>query len=494
MCKKKTIITKIVEYPLFSEIFVYFYKIFDIIIQESYFNIGVFFVNKYFVIPLIIVFTESLSFGLSLKESVLQTLDTNPQIKEKTREYRAMKEDLKATFSEYYPKLDITGAYGYEKSNNSNTGFENKSLRRKEADIKITQKVFDGFGTHYAVKRDEFKTKAAKEEIYEKASFLTLQTIQTYLNILMDRELIELAKENVKNHEEIYKKIKEQTQSGILAKSNLELIKSRLALSKSNLITYENQYQDAVTKLYKLAGYNINIDDIKKPVFDLHIPSSFEEVSKKAEELNPAIKSQKLNLKSARANYDYAKSRFYPHFNIEADKGWNKDIGGVKGRHYNTTVLLKAKYNFFNGGKDFVRLQKEISMIHKANEVLRDIQRKIYENARMAWTTVELSEKKEKYLKDHKIFIENTLKLYKEEYNLGKRSLFEILDAQNEDFSANREYVKSDYDKLIAKYKLLYVMGTLLKELNIDLVDKICLDVCKDSSRILNKVNYKDDN
>ncbi len=435
-----------------------------------------------------LLFMDSLSFALDLKEAVLQTIDTNPQIKEKTREYRAIKEELKATFSDYYPKLDITAAYGYEKSNNPNTKFSDVSLKRKESDIKITQKVFDGFGTYYGVKRDEYRAKAAKAAIYEKANYLALQTIETYLKILKDRELIELAKENVKNHEEIYKKIREQTLSGTLAKSNLELIKSRLALSKSNLVTYENRYQDDITKLYQLAGYNIDIENMKLPSFNAKIPSSFKEISQKAEKLNPAVKSQEFNLRSAKANYYYYRKNFYPHFRIEADKGWNKNLGGIKGRNYNTTVLLKANYNFFNGGKDFVTLQREISRIHKENEVLRNIQRKIYENARLAWTTIELTNKKEKYLKEHKEFIEKTLKLYKEEYNLGKRSLFEILDAENEKFSANREYVEAFYDKLLAKYKLLYVMGTLLQELNIDLSDKICLDVCKDSPRILKRI------
>jgi len=445
-------------------------------------------VKKHLIATLIVFSLESLSFSFTLRDGVIQTIDTNPQIKEKTREYRAMKEALKATFSQYYPKIDIIGAYGYEKSNNSNTGFKNKSMQRKEADVKITQQIFNGFETNYAVKRDEYKTKAAKEAIYEKASFLALEAIETYLNLLMDQELIELAKENLKNHEEIYEKIKEQTESGALAKSNLALIQSRLALAKSNLVTYENRYQDDITKFYKLAGYNIDIENLEKPSFDIEIPQTFKEITDIANKNNPAIKAQKYNLLASKAEYYRSQNNFYPHFSLEADKGWNKNIAGVKGKHYNTTVLLKARYNFFNGGKDFVTLQKNISLLHKQNEILRNIERKIFENSRLAWTTIKLTDEKEEYLKDHVKFIEKTLKLYKEEYNLGKRSLFEILDAENENFSAKREYVKANYERLAAKYKLLYVMGKLLEKLNVDLSNKMCLDVCKDSQRILNKI------
>ncbi len=448
--------------------------------------------KNYLAAILVLASLESLSFSFTLRDSVIQTIDSNPQIKEKTRQYRAMKEELKAAFSEYYPKIDITGAYGYERSNNSNTGFKNRALRRKEADIKLTQEVFNGFATHYGVKREEYKTKAAKEVIYEKASFLALQTIQTYLNILMDRKLIELAKENLKNHEDIYKKIKEKTLSGALAESNLALIQSRLALAKSNLVTYENRYEDDITTFYKLAGYNIDIDDMQEVSFNIDLPSSLKEITKIAQRKNPAIRAQKYNLLAAKANYNYSQNAFYPHFHIEADKGWNKDIAGVKGKHYNTTVLLKARYNFFNGGKDFVTLQKNISLLHKQNEILRNIERKIFENSRKAWTTIKLTDEKEAYLKDHVKFIEKTLKLYKEEYNLGKRSLFEILDAENENFSAKREYVKAKYERLAAKYKLLYVMGELLEKLHVDLSDKMCLDVCKDSPRILYKIKDED--
>ncbi|MEO1938566.1 MAG: OmpA family protein, partial [Sulfurimonas sp.] len=64
-------------------------------------------------------------------------------------------------------------------------------------------------------------------------------------------------------------------------------------------------------------------------------------------------------------------------------------------------------------------------------------------------------------LRDYKVYAEKTLELYKEEYDLGRRSLLDLLTAQNDVINSRAQIIKAEYDELLAKYRILDAMGLL---------------------------------
>ena len=66
-----------------------------------------------------------------------------------------------------------------------------------------------------------------------------------------------------------------------------------------------------------------------------------------------------------------------------------------------------------------------------------------------------------KDLKEYSRFSERTLELYKEEYDLGRRSLLDLLSAQNDAINSRSQSITAEYDRLFAKYRILDAMGLL---------------------------------
>ena len=65
-------------------------------------------------------------------------------------------------------------------------------------------------------------------------------------------------------------------------------------------------------------------------------------------------------------------------------------------------------------------------------------------------------------LKRYRDFSNETLELYKEEYDLGRRTLLDLLSAQNDLINAKSQIVRANYDSLFAKFRILDSMGLLV--------------------------------
>ena len=52
-------------------------------------------------------------FSLTLQESVVEVMNTNPIVAERLKNYRATQQDLTVAESEYYPSVDFRASLGY---------------------------------------------------------------------------------------------------------------------------------------------------------------------------------------------------------------------------------------------------------------------------------------------------------------------------------------------------------------------------------------------
>ncbi|MNY33687.1 hypothetical protein D3C86_1679750 [compost metagenome] len=67
-------------------------------------------------------------------------------------------------------------------------------------------------------------------------------------------------------------------------------------------------------------------------------------------------------------------------------------------------------------------------------------------------------------------YASNTTKVrgaYQEQFSLSQRTLLDLLDSENELFTANRRYTEVRYTEEFSMYRVLAVMGDLLRKHNV---------------------------
>jgi adhesin transport system outer membrane protein len=75
------------------------------------------------------------------------------------------------------------------------------------------------------------------------------------------------------------------------------------------------------------------------------------------------------------------------------------------------------------------------------------------------------------YLERHVVSSQDTRDSYKKQFDIGQRSLLDLLDTENEVFSAKNQLAEARVDDQIAQLRILTGTGDLLEALNIPLPD-----------------------
>lgn len=414
-------------------------------------------------------------FGLSLKDSVVEVLNTNPVVQERLKNFRATQQDLNIAESEYYPQLDFRATAGYTEAGNikdisvADEGEYDHNVRDEnygsyETSLTFTQNIFDGFGTMHKVDYEEARILAAAYNYIEKANDIAFKMTSAYINVMRSFELTQTARENVQINESIYKKVKDLFDSGLTTDSEVKKIQSALSLARSNLTVQKNNAKDAEYTFRRMLGRMPQIHEMQKPDFDIAMPQSIERAAMYSVEHNPSLLVSRYNIKGAQALWNQRKKDYYPKVDLEVSQFFNdvEKRNAFDSPDDRFRARLVLNYNIFRGGADRANIQKHLSKINQEIEIKRDLKRQVIEGLDLSWNAYEMIGEQLKDLKEYSQYSEETLKLYEEEYDLGRRSLLDLLSSQNDVINSRSQIITAEYEQLFAKYRILDAMGLLV--------------------------------
>lgn len=415
--------------------------------------------------------------ALDLQQVVQETLQSNPKIQTQLANYNAITQDLDSANSGYYPELNFTGAVGPEnvERDQTNSTQSDGTLIRREAALVLTENIWKGGATQNNIEEQRSRVNSAAYQTLSEANSLSLQAITTYINLLRQQKLLKLSEENVKTHEDILGKIKEKTEAGLGKRSDVEQTESRYALAYANYYAAKNNYQDAYSQFIRTYGKEVSVDELETPTPPQMPTLSFEQLQAQAEEFNPALLVLQENIEAQKSVYEQSKSTFYPELDGELAGNWNQNIHGIEGEDDSYSAMLRLRYNLFRGGSDEAQRVKNQILITKERSSLNDTRRDVDEELKLATAANEMIEIQKGYLQQHADYTKKTADSYAQEYNLGRRTLIDLLNAELEYNSARQSQTNANMDQLLAKYRILSVTGQLLETMNSDITSKVPL-------------------
>ena len=185
-----------------------------------------------------------------------------------------------------------------------------------------------------------------------------------------------------------------------------------------------------------------------------------------AQEEAPA--QAEAELEAAIAAKRQAKGAFYPRFDLEIGATRNDDTDGSVGANDDESAVIRMTYNIYRGGADRARLNEAEAREFALRESLRSSQRAVEEDVTLIWNELQDISIRLEYLDAHVKSTEEVLSVYVEQLTLGKRTLLDLLDVQNELLRAQISKVSGDYIAMLARYRVLASTGRLLETLEID--------------------------
>lgn len=404
-------------------------------------------------------------FTTTVTQAVNTAINTLPDMRIDIATRDANIQTIKEARSAYYPTLDLNAGIGRAHTVNAfAASVDNPSitdLTRREFGLNLTENVFDGFNTVFEVQRTTLQTLGSDYKIFGTANDVSLNVIEQFLNVILQHKLVALSVDNLNIHKSLTSMISGRVHSGISPESEFSQSNTRVNLAESNLITQTSNLEDAQTKYKRYVGATAtNLQMPTTPRFPA-IPRSQREALDIALQRHPILRSANAEVVAAYAQHNESKFTNYPKLDLVLSADMNHNIAGIEGPFDNYMAMARLSYNIFAGGKYIAKQKETAYQTQNALEIRNRTILQIREAIQLAWTAMVNQHKRMLTLDIYRHDAAKTLASYNEEYKLGKRTLLDLLDTQNEVYQSNVSYQQAKFDELFARYRLLNAMGTL---------------------------------
>jgi outer membrane protein, adhesin transport system len=416
---------------------------------------------------------SSLACGETLREVVQMAVETNPNVGTAAKRKDAADAAFEAAKSGYFLKLDWQYGVGRERSLNSTSAANWVRLNRHEDRMVANQMLWDGLGTRSEVARRRAISDAAAYKVHSAAEDVALQAVEAYLEVLKNQELVVYARENFQAHTRTYDQVKLRSDKGVGRRADLDQVEARLSLAASNVRAAESTLREAEITFQRVVGRNpIALTPVQEPKA---LPTNADEAVKTGLSNHPTLKSAYADIEQAAAQRELARSLWSPRVEAEGSYSNNRNIDGVAGPNRDRLLMLYVKWNLFKGWHDYHRLRETAYQIDEATEISRNTTREVENAVRVSHNAhaaaVERLPQLERYVKSS----DATRTSYAQQFSIGQRTLLDLLDAENEYYTARSQYLNTKFIEITQKYRTLKAMGLLLSTFDIKQPDQATL-------------------
>jgi len=403
----------------------------------------------------------------SLREAINTALTTNPKIDAAQASRRATEFVLKQAQGRFLPEVDISGDIGkeYVDSPTIRSDLQGIWRRRKQATLKVSQILFDGWDRANDVYRSQARISAASFKVLARSELLGLSVTEAYIDVVRHRALLDLSKNNVKRHRELLTLIRQRFEGGKAPIGDVEQTIERVEAAKVLVATIKIALETAIAKYKNSVGENPGkLNSVRRAP---GIPVSAKSAIAEAISNNPRIHAAGADIDVADFEKKQFRSSFLPKLSFEGTAIIGEDLGGTPGRTEELRGLVVLSWKLFDGG---IRMNRDFELAERHAEKIAEqeiLARQIVQEIEISWARHIHGQAQVNSLRSQVAQNERVLATYQDEYTANKRSLLDLLDAENSKFGSQFALSNTKALHLFSGYQILAHSGTLLSNLGI---------------------------
>ncbi|WP_280154928.1 TolC family outer membrane protein [Piscinibacter sp. XHJ-5] len=425
---------------------------------------------------------SALALLLSASQAIAQTPDpvrsaveaavqTNPDVTARFHAYRAAVDAVDAARGAYYPRVDLNANTGRDSDRIPTRTPESLSVSRNGVALSLTQLLWDGLGTKREVDRFGHDKLARYFELLDVTEQTALEAARATYDVQRFRRLVQLAEDNYVQHKYASLQIQSRFKAGVGRGVDLEQANARLALAESNLSTEIANLHDVTARYQRVVGEPP--PKVIPPLAPLtrSTPSSSDEAMLSAIRQNAAISASIEGLRSARSAAEVRQSVFQPTIEARLRAGSGNNFEGVRDQRRDSTAEIVLNWNLYNGGADQARVRQQRNVVSQAADLRDRTCRDTRQTAAIAFNDTRKLAEQLQLLDRNTLAIEKARDAYRQQFDIGQRSLLDLLNAENELYTAKRAYANAEFDLGIAYARTHAAMNQLTTLLGVARVD-----------------------
>ncbi len=407
--------------------------------------------------------------SISLRQAVEVAMASNPEVLQAQFNKEAIEFERKQAEGLYAPRVDIETSAGVRRLENTtrrNLGIANNELYPLEANIRADWQLIDFGRRRGELLRQASRVDGASLRVLERSEFVALQISRQYLDIILQQRIVAASQDNVGFHQVLVNDLGEGVDQGSISIADRQQAEERL---QSAIVRQEEAYQDlanAKISLRRLTGLDIEQVQIP-PDFETMLPANIDAAVGLARVNNPRILEAQADVDAANALAKSANGDLYPTIGAEVVGRVGDDIDGFKGETNDVQARVYLRWNIFDGGINRAKYQEMVRRSSEARYRLHQVNREAEEDVRSAWVAVKAQDNITKALDRQSRVNDDLLLSYRSQFNVGRRSLLDVLDAQNTRFNTQVRLEIARFSQLFAEYQTLAATNRFLQALEL---------------------------
>ena len=407
----------------------------------------------------------------ALRTAVERAVASNPEVSARFNAYRASLDASAAARAAYLPRVDLNASVGRDNDRITSRSPETNSQSRTGVGVTLTQLLWDGLSTHKEVERLSHDQLARYFELIDTTEQVVLDTARALYDVMRFRRLVALAEDNYVQHRFAFVQIQSRFKAGVGRGVDLEQAGARVALAESNLATEVANLHDVVARYQRIVGEAPPPDLPAVTPLKAGTPSSSADTMGAAVRQNAAISASIESLRAARALTEVRRSAFQPRVEARLRSQGGHNVDGVRDQTRDSAAEIVLNWNLYAGGADQARVRQQVNLVNQAADQRDKACRDARQTAAIAFNDIQKLGEQLVLLDRNALAIEKARDAYRQQFDIGQRSLLDVLNAENELYTAKRAYANAEHDLALAYARTHAAMNQLGMQLGVSRPD-----------------------
>lgn len=401
-----------------------------------------------------------------LQQSVIKGLQNSPALDADVHALEAQMEEANVVFGTLLPTVDARGSAGRER-----TRIEDADTRTYNANsygIEARQNLYNGFASQARYLAAYSEAMQSYYRYLNKANQVAFDASSAHVDVSRFQALTRLSEDNLKYHQELMNRIEEKVKSGVTRQSDLEQARSRYTLALGNLATEKANTFSAMANYQRITDTVWPVNQAGEYVVNANFEVENRERLVFALNNHPLLKASNASIATAKQAVTAASEGFLPRLDLRAKTDVYSNYLSTFDERQISSIDLLATINLYRGGADNASRNAAIKRRLRSLDDKLVICRAIRQSTQTSLFDVVSSQKKLNYFREQAAAISKARAAYEQQFAVGRRSLLDLLSAENEYYQAQRALINIEADLSVSKLKLLAATGQLITLFAVD--------------------------
>lgn len=398
----------------------------------------------------------------NLKTALEYVYANHPALKAKREELKATDEGVAQAISGFRPNVSAGLSKGRQRVGDAADTWNYGDTKARTLDVE--QPIFNGGGTIASFKAAKETVKAKRAELSALEQQTLYDAVVAYTDVVEKQAVLALNQKNVDVLTQQLAATKARFDVGMLTITDVAQATSRLATAQSSQRQSLGDLEVAKASFKRVIGYDAPAK-IDMPPVPAGIPFDMVQANEIAKSNSPILEAAKRSEKAAENNIYVNGATILPSVTLQGtmsrtDGVSNGFVGGLN-HIQSDAVKLNVSIPIYQSGAEWSRLRAARNVAQQAKFNTMDTHEAVVESVATAWESFKTAQAIIISNESAVNATETALDGVRKENEFGVRTVLDVLDAEQESFTAKVELIKAQRAEKIMAYRLIATVGKL---------------------------------